>query len=139
MRTTRADYTETRIKHLEMILRVIERIAGNSGWVKRFCLAVVGGAIALSRFNENGGVLIGAAVVTCVFWYIDAQYLDLERRYRRLYDKARKEPKTKRPDFNLKLGKEHKNGNWIDTAASWSVWPVYGTLILLLVLMAIFT
>ncbi len=78
-------YSSEKIKHLEFIERVINRLANNSflirGWVLTFSLAGLG--FFIGQKEEVLLLLIFSA--TTIFWFLDAYYLRQERLFRKLY------------------------------------------------------
>ncbi|SFV03871.1 hypothetical protein [Butyrivibrio sp. INlla21] len=82
---------ENKIKYLEMIQGVINRMASNSFMLKGWNIALsVVGIFALSRDNLDLLLIVAVLVSTLFFWGLDAFYLQKERLYRSLYEKARK-------------------------------------------------
>ncbi len=79
--------SQNRIKHLELIQGVINRLAGNSFSMKGWSIAVVTGAIAL--LGGQGAPFVGLAFAPAVvFWALDAYYLWQEQLFRDLYNAA---------------------------------------------------
>ena len=74
--------SEHKVKHLEMIQAIIERMGKNSFVVKGWSFT---------------SILI--LFVTILFWFHDAYYLLLERQYRCLYDEVRLSDKE--TDFRM--------------------------------------
>jgi len=80
--------TDEKIKHLEMIQRIITRMNTNSFQIKAFTITVLSALLALyARSNNQHYVLVGIAS-TCIFWALDAFYLQQERKFRGLYNDA---------------------------------------------------
>ena len=80
---------ENKLKHLEMIQNIINRLANNSfflkGWTVIFIAAVLGFAL-----KDSKPVYVWLAVIpTLSFWALDGFYLRQERLFRELYDKVR--------------------------------------------------
>jgi hypothetical protein len=95
------DYTELRVKHLELVQDVIARMSGNSATIKRSSLVVAAAAISVSSALGQPLILPFTAGLILVFAFLDARYLRIERCYRDLYDAVRGEPPGQRPDFRL--------------------------------------
>ena len=72
---------ENKIKHLEMIENVIQRMAGNSFHLKGWAVTIVGiiGGFSANMCDKRFFVL--AFVPLVMFWFLDAFYLQLERKY----------------------------------------------------------
>ena len=80
---------EEKMKHLEMIQGVINRMASNSFMLKGWVVTLVAGIFALvGNDNENIYNII-AYIPIIVFWGLDSFYLLQERLYRGLYEKVR--------------------------------------------------
>ncbi|WP_455526849.1 hypothetical protein [Huintestinicola sp.] len=80
---------EEKMKHLEMIQGVINRMASNSFMLKGWAVTLVAGIFALvGNDNENIYNII-AYIPIIVFWGLDSFYLLQERLYRGLYEKVR--------------------------------------------------
>lgn len=91
-----------KIKHLEMIENIIERMAKNCFQLKTWTmtLVVLIGGLA-SKDTERKFILI-AFIPIIVFWLLDTYYLRLERQYRILY-KTVTEKRDDEIDFSMDL------------------------------------
>lgn len=76
---------ENKIKHLEMIEKVIERMAKNSFQLKGWAMTLVSIVGALGAKDANKKFMFLGAVPIIGFWVLDAFYLQKERLYRALY------------------------------------------------------
>ena len=95
------NYTN-KIKHLEMIENIIERMAKNCFQLKAWTMTLVvfiGGLAA--KDTERKFILI-AFIPIIVFWLLDTYYLRLERQYRILY-KTVTEKRDDEIDFSMDL------------------------------------
>jgi hypothetical protein len=79
---------EAHLKHLEMIQAVIARMAQNSFVIKGWSITLVSALIAFGGEKSDPRYAILAVAAALVFWGLDAYYLQLERRFRLLYDDA---------------------------------------------------
>ena len=125
--------------HLQMVQAVIARLAGNSAQMKTWTVSLVTAAYVFSGVSADPHWLIGAGGVIPVlaFWWMDANYLHLERCYRKLYEAllAREELRSFDLDYRPYAGSV--DSTW-RVARSSSVWPFYGALLaVILVLVAI--
>lgn len=95
------DFMENKIKHLEMIQSIITRMAQNSFMIKGWSLTLV---VAMFAFVPKTACLFVPIVIipVLIFTCLDAYYLQLERRYRKLYDIVREKEESD-VDFNLKI------------------------------------
>jgi hypothetical protein len=80
---------ENKIKHIEMIQGVVNRLAGNSFAYKGWAIVLVAGIFALSAKEADYRYLLVALVPTLAFWGLDAYYLRQEWLFRKLYDSVR--------------------------------------------------
>ena len=91
---------ENKIKHLEMIERIIERMAKNSFQLKAWAMTLVTVAGALGAKESDKRFMLIAFVPIIGFWLLDAFYVQQERRYTALY-RSVCEKKEEDIDFNL--------------------------------------
>ena len=89
-----------KMKHLEMIQGVINRMAGNSFMLKGWAVTLVAGFFVLSGKDTNEIYFLIAFVPTVGFWFLDTYYLLQERLYRSLYNTVRQK-NINDIDFNM--------------------------------------
>jgi len=81
---------ECKLKHLDLIQGVINRMASNSFSLKNWTVVLVSALFALAaRYPDNNFVAI-AFLPVASFWLLDGYFLRQERLYRKLYDSVRK-------------------------------------------------
>ena len=80
---------DKKIKHLEMIQGVINRMAGNSFALKGWAVTLLAGIYALSGKEADMRFFIVSFIPVVTFWLLDSYYLYLEKLYRILYDIVR--------------------------------------------------
>jgi hypothetical protein len=80
---------EERVKHFEMILAVVTRLAGNSFAIKGWSITLVSALFALAAKDANLRYSAIALLPALCFWGLDAYYLRQERLFRKLYDAVR--------------------------------------------------
>lgn len=80
---------EKKLKHLEMIQAVINRMANNSFMLKGWTVTLVAGIFALASKDADKMYFLIAYIPLIIFWGLDSYYLLQERLYRSLYDKVR--------------------------------------------------
>ncbi|KGN82888.1 hypothetical protein HQ35_01365 [Porphyromonas cangingivalis] len=78
---------ERKRQHLDFIQGAITRMASNSFQIKGFTVAIV--AILGSLYSTMNSLfcIISAILMTVLFALMDAYYFQLERKYRKLYDR----------------------------------------------------
>lgn len=83
--------TDNQIAHLSMIQGIINRMASNSFTLKALAVTIAAAIITLTgtQIKPNYFSLYAGLPPVFVFWIMDAQYLRLERLYRKLYDHIR--------------------------------------------------
>jgi hypothetical protein len=80
---------EKKMKHMEMIQGVINRMASNSFVLKGWTVTLVAGIFALASKEADKMYFLVAYIPIIIFWGLDSYYLLQERLYRALYDKVR--------------------------------------------------
>lgn len=83
---------DNRIKFLEIIQNLITRMSTNSFMLKGWAVTLVAGTFALSNIESNNLFFLIAYVPIILFWFLDAYYLQLERKYRKLYNDTLEKP-----------------------------------------------
>lgn len=83
-------------EHLEMIQNVINRMGNNSFLLKGWAVLVI---VAIFTFtgesNNDIRCILFTNIPLIVFWGLDSYYLQLERKYRKLYDDIRQQKNEK--------------------------------------------
>jgi len=85
------DNDEKRIKHLEMIQGVINRLAGNSFTMKGWSVTLVSALIAIAVGKGDGRFALAGLLPAVIFWILDGYFLWQERLFRSLFNAARLE------------------------------------------------
>ena len=80
---------ENKVAHLEMIQRVIARMASNSFLIKRWSVTLVVALFALAAADRNVLFVCLACFPALMFWALDAYFMRQERLFRKLYDRVR--------------------------------------------------
>ncbi len=128
--------TPEELKHLEFIQNVITRMNTNSFQIKGWAITIISATLALyASIQDKNFILIGF-LPAVIFWFLDAYYLNQERKFRGLYNDASKvsekpnqiKPFAMRPD----LYKGGKYSYW-DAFRSETTLRLYLPVILLLI------
>ena|SRR3989338_2295679 len=123
--------------HLNITQNVIQRMASNSASSKGWAIALVSALLVIVADKGKPNYFLIAIIPTVLFWALDAYYLGLERMFRASY--------------NNFIGKLHAGkliaddlyavsptGNMIKAffcaVFSFSVWPLYVTLLIMMLL-----
>ena len=131
-----------KIKHLEMVENVIERMAKNSFQLKGWAVTLVTIVGALGAKESDKRFMFLAFIPIIGFWILDAYYLQQERKYRALY-RTICESKSNKVDFNMntKLIKytsdETKKIKFFNCLKSTSVSVFYGIIAITMILLVL--
>lgn len=79
------------IKYLELIQKIIERLARNSFQIKAWAATLFAAIIILTYSIINILIFIVLFFTICMFWALDSYYLRQERLFRDLYNAKVKE------------------------------------------------
>ena len=129
---------ENKIKHLEFIQSTITRMNQNSFQIKGWMITLVSALLALYASSEKVVYILIAIVPAIVLWFLDAYYLQQERRFRGVYnDVARLSPDNNRinvREFEMPIQKYQcgKYG-YFSVLFSKTIFPLYGVVIVGLV------
>jgi hypothetical protein len=128
---------ENKLKHLDYIQGLIERMSSHSFLLKRWGVTMVTAIIALGIKEKNTNIIFISFVPIIIFWVLDGFYLSKERLYRMLYEKVRKITDSE-IDFSLNTAEFVKGRNtWFRTFFSKTLIIFYLTLIISIVLFII--
>ena len=120
---------DRKLKHLEFIQGVINRLSNNSFLLKGWSVVLVSALFALSANNSNVGFIFLAYIPGIVFWGLDGYFISLERDYRKHYERVRiKEPDD--IDFSMDM-RDIQRGfkGWASATFSKTLIPFHGVLI----------
>lgn len=81
--------TDNKLKHLELIQGVINRLSTNSFLLKGWSVVLVSALFALAAPNSRVAFVYLAYIPAIIFWGLDGFFLWQERLYRVLYDHVR--------------------------------------------------
>ncbi len=93
------DTDEKRIKHLEMIQGVINRLAGNSFAMKGWSVTLISALIVVAVDKGKGEFALVGVFPALVFWILDGYFLWQERLFHQLFNAVRLEKMQKPEDF----------------------------------------
>lgn len=120
---------EAKLKHLEMIQSVINRMASNSFLLKGWSVVLVSALFALSAKEANIFFIYLAFFPALSFWELDGYFLWQERLYRKLYDKVRK-MNASEIDFSMDTSTVSKEVKpWASVTFSKTLRIFHGTII----------
>jgi len=81
---------EAKLKHLEMVQGIINRMAGNSFLLKGWSVTLISALFALAAKDSNQFFLYLAYFPCVAFWSLDGYFLWQEKMYRKLYQNVAK-------------------------------------------------
>lgn len=124
---------ELRVKNLEMIQAIVTRTAGYSAGLKATTVTLIAAVLGLALGLKTPALLLAGFLPIVGFAYLDARYLKTERWFRAHFREVADEDWTAMPTFRLQLSADIPN-SWWRAASSWSIWPFYSLLAVLLLL-----
>jgi len=129
---------DRKLKHLEFIQGVVNRLSTNSFLLKGWCVVLVSALMGFGAHNGDRAFVALAFIPTFVFWGLDAYFLALERAYRKHYDRIRKKDPD---DIDFCMSIEDlitKKTNWLDAFFSKTLLPFHlalvGSIILIMLI-----
>ncbi len=125
---------ESKLKYLEMIQSVINRMASNSFLLKGWSVTLVSALFALAAKDSNQFFIYLAYFPCIAFWSLDGYFLWQERMYRKLYQNATKVSPDS-IDFDLNAAK-YKNevDSWFSVCFSITLRMFHGGILGVIVL-----
>jgi len=125
---------ESKLKHLEMIQGVINRMAGNSFFLKGWSVTLISALFALAAKDSNQFFIYLAYFPCLAFWSLDGFFLWQEKMYRKLYNEvAQKTPDS--IDFDLNAEKYKGDvDSWLSVCFSVTLKMFHGTIFGVIVL-----
>ena len=137
----RQNQGEIVIKHLELIQTVINRLAQSSFLLKGWSITVVAALLTLSTRDKNGLHSLVALLPALVFWGLDSYYVRQERLFRKLYEAVASQLRgdcTPVPLLSMDTSIGSKSvSSWFRTLMSGTLWPLYGVLIIVALLVTL--
>ena len=127
---------ERKLKHLEFIQGVINRLSTNSFLLKGWSVVLVSALFALSAADSQPIFALLACIPAFVFWGLDGFFLWQEKLYRDLYDEVRQQ-EVNDVDFSMSTNKFKKVQDaptWLGSTFSTTLFPLHSALIAAIVL-----
>lgn len=131
---------DQKLKHLELIQGVINRLSTNSFLLKGWSVVLVSALFALAAPESRAAFVYLAYIPAIVFWGLDGYFLWQERLYRALYDHVRSKADTE-IDFSMDTSnfKGSSAGGWPEAVLSRTLLAFHGVLIIAVVLVTVLT
>lgn len=124
---------DKKIKHLEMIQGIIDRMGGNLFLLKGWSITLIVALFAIIAKEINNIYILFSFCILFIFWILDGYFLSMERCFRGLYDEVRlKNDDT--VDFSMNIINYKKGKNtWIKSIFSKTLFIFYGTILILMI------
>lgn len=125
---------KSKMKHLEFIQATITRMNQNSFQIKGWMITIVSALLALYANSENVVYILVAIVPVIIFWFLDAYYLQQERKFRGVYNDVAgltsEDSRVEIRDFEMPIQK-YQCGKYcyFNVLLSKTIFPLYGIVI----------
>ncbi len=127
---------EKKLKHLELIQNVINRLANSSFFLKGWTVIFVAAVLGFATKDSKSMYVWLAAIPTVSFWMLDGFYLRQEGLFRRLYDIVRKTDEDE-IDFSMNTVPFKQSGDWLKAIFSKTLLFFYLTILLVIAIVLI--
>lgn len=125
---------EAKLKHLELVQGVINRMAGNSFLLKGWSVTLVSALFALAAKDSTQFFIYLAYFPCLTFWSLDGFFLWQEKMYRKLYQEVTQKP-PETIDFDLNAEKyKSEVDSWFSVCFSTTLKMFHGTIFGVIVL-----
>lgn len=130
---------QKKLKHLEMLQNIIDRMAGNSFSLKGWSVVLVSALFALAASDSNTYFVYLAYLPSMMFWILDGYFLWQERLFRKLYDRVRTASESE-IDFSMDTSSVRGEvSSWIGTMFSRTLLIYHGTILGAVVVITVIT
>lgn len=129
--------TEEVLQYRDFIQNTITRMNGNSFNIKKWMVTIIAGFIGFYASSKNLLFIVTPIPIVLIFGFLDAYYLQLERKFRGLYNDTcglnKEKDKTTINTYDMNISR-YRGGNFSFWSAiiSPSILPLYICLILCL-------
>ena len=133
---------DKKIKHLEMIQSVIERMGNNSFLIKGWSITLVSAIFVVAIQNQDKTSALWTLFPAVIFWFLDGYYLWQERLLRSLYEYVRKLDE-KKIDFSMDTSKvmnekfRGRRNNLLNAIFSRTLLPFHGGMVVAIIVVLI--
>ena len=110
---------EKKLKHLDMIESVIQRMGNNSFQLKGWAVTLVAIIGGLSSQGDDKRFFIIAFIPLIAFWVLDSYYLQLERKYKIMYRNVACKDENQ-IDFNMDTNNIEYNNDDNERVCFWN-------------------
>lgn len=124
-----SNFTEQKIKHLELVQAVITRMAGNSFLLKGWSVTLVSALFALASKEADVRYVLVSYFPAVMLWFLDGYFLFQERLFRNLYNQVRL-AQSGETDFSMDTsGLDRGTATWLSALFSKTLLIFHGILI----------
>lgn len=128
---------EKKLKHLEMLQNIIDRMGRNSFSLKGWSVILVSASFALAASGTNRQLVYVAYLPSIMFWILDGYFLWQEKLFRAKYDTVRATPESE-IDFSMDTSSVRGQvSSWISTIFSKTLLIYHGTIVGLVVVITV--
>ena len=133
---------DKKIKHLEMIQSVIERMSNNSFLIKGWSITLASAIFVVAIQSQDKASALWTLFPAVIFWFLDGYYLWQERLLRSLYEYVRKLDE-KKIDFSMDTSKlvneefQGRKNSLLNAILSRTLLPFHGGMILALIVVLV--
>ncbi len=92
---------EDNVAHLQMIQGIITRMGQNSFQIKGWAIGIMIAIFSFAGEQSNTRCVLFTIVPLIIMWFLDSYYLQLERKFRLLYDDVRISEESRDYDMNF--------------------------------------
>ncbi|GHI01455.1 hypothetical protein [Neobacillus kokaensis] len=131
---------DNRVRHLEMIQGVVNRMGQNAFLLKGWTVTLVAGLFVFANTQDIDYKYVAIALLPAIFfWLLDGYFLWQERLFRKLYDAVRKQNNETAADFSMDVRPFYADvHSWLRTCFSITLslfyLPTIGVIVITLVL-----
>ncbi|MFJ7724598.1 hypothetical protein ACIQXV_00405 [Neobacillus sp. NPDC097160] len=131
---------ENKLKHLEFIQGVINRMGQNSFLLKGWAVTLVAGLFVFANTQDMDYRYISIALIpTIFFWLLDGYFLWQEKLFRKLYDHVRKKGEGVVIDFSMNVKPfQPVTSSWISICFSTTLSLFYLPIIAIIIITMVF-
>lgn len=129
------EYSEDDRKHLDYLQAIITRLNGNSFQLKGLAITIVAALLAVFASTQKVAFILIAIAPLLTFWFLDAFYLQQERKTRGVYNDVIGYTKLNKVDvYQIPLHLYKGNGySYIESMFSKTVFFLYFPVLLSLI------
>jgi hypothetical protein len=128
-----------RLKHLELIQKVITRMANNSFLLKGWSVTILSAILAIAASKDGLRQIVWIGFLPAVtFWLLDGYFLRQERLYRKLWDRLRAGNQETQTDFSMDTSVVAPDvDSWIKVCLTKTLGLFHGALVFVIVVVMI--